>query len=72
MKTMSKQVYITPETEICVLRMNGQVLEDYTVIDLSNPKPKEVTEGEINSNGGGIWDVVVSDTQEDNSLWDSF
>lgn len=67
---MSKQIYITPETEICMLRMNGQVLQGYTVIDLSDPN--EVTEGEINSNNGDLWDDLEANNQDDNVLWDKF
>lgn len=65
---MNKQRYITPETEICVLRMNGRLLDGYTIIDLSNPK--QVTGGEINSNGNGIWDEADNETQDENELWD--
>lgn len=67
---MSKNIYITPETEICLLCMNGQVLQGYTIIDLSNPKPSEVTGGEINSNEGELWDEASSELKDDNSLWD--
>ena len=67
---MNKHIYITPETEICMLRMNGQVLQGYTVIDLSDPN--EVTEGEINSNNGDLWDDLEANNQDDNVLWDKF
>lgn len=68
MKTMSKQIYISPETDICVLRINGQVLQGYTVIDLSSPQ--EVTEGEINTNDGNLWDEEELADETDNRLWD--
>ena len=70
MKTMTKNIYITPETDICLLCMNGQVLQGYTIIDLSNPKPSEVTGGEINSNSDDIWESETSNSQDDNPLWD--
>lgn len=68
MKTMNKQIYISPETDICVLHMNGQVLQGYTVIDLSSPQ--EVTGGEINTNDGNIWNEEELADEGDNELWD--
>ena len=65
---MNKQIYITPETDVCILSMNGQVLDEYTILDLSNEKVKEVTEGEINSNSGNVWDDLGMQSQS--SLWD--
>ena len=65
---MNKQIYITPETDVCILSMNGQVLDEYTILDLSNEKVKEVTEGEINSNSGNVWDDMGMQSQS--SLWD--
>lgn len=70
MKTMSKHIYITPETDICVLHMNGHLLDGYTILDLSNPNPQQVTGGEINSNSDNIWDNGDSDSHDDNALWD--
>ena len=65
---MNKQIYITPETDVCILNMNGQVLDDYTILDLSKDKVKQVTEGEINSNSGNVWDEMGMQSQS--SLWD--
>ena len=70
MKTMNNHNYIKPETDICVLHMNGQVLQGYTIIDLS--KPQETTGGEINTNDSGIWDEADSEIPDESSVWDSF
>ena len=65
---MNKQLYITPETDVCILCMNGQVLDGYTILDTSPEKVKQVTEGEINSNSGNVWDDMGM--QSNSTLWD--